>query len=256
MGQTQKDARLSQLQAQRQRQQGRDAAELARRASAERDRRGPGVRDGGRSRHHRAPASRCPAHHVRRRAHGGRRAQDRPPGDRVQYRGRSAARSAGARARGPPPPVHARARPRRRDHEPGRLAVEHAGLRRCRRRSAICSGAGIRVSVFIDPDLEAVRWAASLDADRIELYTEPYARAFEKGGRERQESFERYAAAAEARAQPRPRHQRRPRPRSRQPEAVQDAPAPRRGVDRPRAHQPRALRGARSGGQGLSGGPG
>ena len=55
---------------------------------------------------------------------------------------------------------------------------------------------GIRVSVFIDPDLEAVRWAASLDADRIELYTEPYARAYERGGRERQESFERYAAAA------------------------------------------------------------
>ena len=56
--------------------------------------------------------------------------------------------------------------------------------------------AGIRVSVFIDPDLEAVRWAASLDADRIELYTEPYARAYEQGGRERQESFEHYAAAA------------------------------------------------------------
>ena len=56
--------------------------------------------------------------------------------------------------------------------------------------------AGVRVSVFIDPDLEAVRWAASLDADRIELYTEPYARAYEKGGRERQESFERYSAAA------------------------------------------------------------
>jgi pyridoxine 5-phosphate synthase len=56
--------------------------------------------------------------------------------------------------------------------------------------------AGIRVSVFIDPDLEAVRWAASLDADRIELYTEPYARAYVRGGRERQESFKRYAAAA------------------------------------------------------------
>ena len=54
----------------------------------------------------------------------------------------------------------------------------------------------VRVSVFIDPDLEAVRWAASLDADRIELYTEPYARAYEKGGREREESFEQYAAAA------------------------------------------------------------
>ena len=41
---------------------------------------------------------------------------------------------------------------------------------------------GVRVSVFIDPDLEAVRWAASLDADRIELYTEPFARAYAAGG--------------------------------------------------------------------------
>jgi pyridoxine 5-phosphate synthase len=57
--------------------------------------------------------------------------------------------------------------------------------------------AGVRVSVFIDPDLEAVRWAASLDADRIELYTEPYARAYAAGGRERQESFAGYVAAAE-----------------------------------------------------------
>ena len=56
--------------------------------------------------------------------------------------------------------------------------------------------AGVRVSVFIDPDLEAVRWAAALDADRIELYTEPYAHAYAKGGRERQQSFERYSAAA------------------------------------------------------------
>ncbi len=55
---------------------------------------------------------------------------------------------------------------------------------------------GVRVSVFIDADLDAVRWAASLHADRIELYTEPYARAYAKGGRERQESFEQYAAAA------------------------------------------------------------
>jgi pyridoxine 5-phosphate synthase len=57
--------------------------------------------------------------------------------------------------------------------------------------------AGVRVSVFIDPDLAAVRWAASLDADRIELYTEPYARAYARGGRERQESFETYVGAAE-----------------------------------------------------------
>jgi pyridoxine 5-phosphate synthase len=56
---------------------------------------------------------------------------------------------------------------------------------------------GIRVSIFVDPEPAAIRWAASLGADRVELYTEPYARAFEAGGRTRQECFDRYAAAAE-----------------------------------------------------------
>lgn len=53
---------------------------------------------------------------------------------------------------------------------------------------------GIRVSVFVDGEPDAVRWASSLGADRIELYTEPYARAFlaGRGGA----SFERYAAMA------------------------------------------------------------
>ena len=53
----------------------------------------------------------------------------------------------------------------------------------------------IRVSVFIDPDERSVRWAAALGADRVELYTEPFARAFERG--DGAASFERYAAAAE-----------------------------------------------------------
>jgi pyridoxine 5-phosphate synthase len=34
-----------------------------------------------------------------------------------------------------------------------------------------------RVSLFVDAQPEPVRWAASAGADRIELYTEPYARA-------------------------------------------------------------------------------
>jgi pyridoxine 5-phosphate synthase len=55
---------------------------------------------------------------------------------------------------------------------------------------------GIRVSIFVDPDPAALEWAAALRADRVELYTEPYARAFEAGGRTRQESFDRYAAAS------------------------------------------------------------
>ncbi len=54
---------------------------------------------------------------------------------------------------------------------------------------------GIRVSLFVDPQPEAIRWAASAGADRVELYTEPYARAFE--AQKGQESLEAYAQAAE-----------------------------------------------------------
>ena len=55
---------------------------------------------------------------------------------------------------------------------------------------------GIRVSLFIDPMPEAVRWAADVGGDRVELYTEPYARAFEAG--RGNASFDTYAMAAEA----------------------------------------------------------
>lgn len=41
--------------------------------------------------------------------------------------------------------------------------------------------AGIRVSLFVDPQEEIIKAAAEVGADRIELYTEPYARAFEEG---------------------------------------------------------------------------
>ena len=57
--------------------------------------------------------------------------------------------------------------------------------------------AGIRVSLFVDPTGEAVRWAAGVGADRVELYTEPFARAFEHGGVALRESFAVYAEAAE-----------------------------------------------------------
>lgn len=58
--------------------------------------------------------------------------------------------------------------------------------------------AGVRVSLFIDPELRAVEWAARMHANRVELYTEPYARAFEQGGRHLEQSFAKYTAAAEA----------------------------------------------------------
>lgn len=40
--------------------------------------------------------------------------------------------------------------------------------------------AGIRTSIFLDPVAAWVPWAAETGADRIELYTEAYARDFEK----------------------------------------------------------------------------
>ena len=55
---------------------------------------------------------------------------------------------------------------------------------------------GVRVSLFVDPEPESIRWAADVGADRVELYTEPYARAWERGEREAEDSFRRYEAAA------------------------------------------------------------
>jgi pyridoxine 5-phosphate synthase len=40
-------------------------------------------------------------------------------------------------------------------------------------------GDGIRVSMFVDAEPESARWASRLGADRIEIYTEPFAKAFE-----------------------------------------------------------------------------
>ena len=54
---------------------------------------------------------------------------------------------------------------------------------------------GVRVSMFVDPVPEAVKWAAEVGGDRIELYTEPFARAFEEDRGD--SSFKAYAQAAE-----------------------------------------------------------
>ena len=57
--------------------------------------------------------------------------------------------------------------------------------------------AGIRVSLFVDPTPAAIALAADLGADRVELYTEPFARAFEHGPEAAAASFAGYARAAE-----------------------------------------------------------
>lgn len=54
----------------------------------------------------------------------------------------------------------------------------------------------VRVSLFIDPLPGSVDWAASVGADRVELYTEPYARAFKAGAEPARRSFQAYANAA------------------------------------------------------------
>ncbi len=55
---------------------------------------------------------------------------------------------------------------------------------------------GVRVSLFMDPVAEAMQAARALGADRVELYTEPYAKAF--GTAEQAVQLARYRAAAEA----------------------------------------------------------
>jgi pyridoxine 5-phosphate synthase len=56
---------------------------------------------------------------------------------------------------------------------------------------------GVRVSLFVDPEERPIRWAAEMGADRVELYTEPFARSFERGEPPARESFAAYTRAAE-----------------------------------------------------------
>ena len=53
---------------------------------------------------------------------------------------------------------------------------------------------GVRVSLFMDPEAESMQAAKAVGADRVELYTEPYAQAW--SGSARQHETGRYAAAA------------------------------------------------------------
>ncbi|KPK80702.1 MAG: pyridoxine 5'-phosphate synthase [Phycisphaerae bacterium SM23_33] len=53
---------------------------------------------------------------------------------------------------------------------------------------------GARVSLFMDPDLDQIARAPQAGADRVELYTESYARAFAAGDVDA--VFQRYARAA------------------------------------------------------------
>ncbi len=54
---------------------------------------------------------------------------------------------------------------------------------------------GIRVSIFVDPVIEMIEGAAETGTDRIELYTEGYAKAYADGN-DKQKSIEPYVDAA------------------------------------------------------------
>jgi pyridoxine 5-phosphate synthase len=56
---------------------------------------------------------------------------------------------------------------------------------------------GIRVSLFMDPDVEGIALAKELGADRIELYTEPYATAFRED-KNLEDVLSAFAAGAQA----------------------------------------------------------
>jgi pyridoxine 5-phosphate synthase len=59
--------------------------------------------------------------------------------------------------------------------------------------TALFKRAGIRVSIFVDPDPRMVEGAAEVGADRVELYTEGYARNYPHG---RERAVAPYLAAA------------------------------------------------------------
>ena len=57
---------------------------------------------------------------------------------------------------------------------------------------------GVRVSLFMDAEPAQMAGARAVGADRVELYTEPYAAAHAQGGAARQQQLARFAAAAQA----------------------------------------------------------
>jgi pyridoxine 5-phosphate synthase len=59
-----------------------------------------------------------------------------------------------------------------------------------------CKAMGVRVSLFMDPVPEAMQFVRDIGADRVELYTEPYAAAW--GTDHAQFELQRYKAAAQA----------------------------------------------------------
>ena len=232
--------------AQRQRQQGRDAAQLARRRRAERRSRPCAVvRRRRRARHHRAPARRRAPHHGRRRARDRR-------GAGAAARRASSSTSRAIRGRTCSTLVH-EVRPDQctlvpvtpgRDHQPGRLAARHAAAELGARSCAACGTHGVRVSLFVDPEPAAVALGRGDGRATASSSTPSRSRGRSRaaGRARRRTASRRYAAAAtlahELGLGVNAGHDL----DLENLVAVPHAAAPRRSVDRPRADQPRAVR--------------
>jgi pyridoxine 5-phosphate synthase len=83
---------------------------------------------------------------------------------------------------------------------PGQFTSDHGyaarDLAAVAPRVATAKALGVRVSLFVDPEPALMAEVAAIGADRVELYTEPYAAAH--GGPRQAAQLERYAAAARA----------------------------------------------------------
>ncbi len=71
-----------------------------------------------------------------------------------------------------------------------------ADAERLRPLIAECRALGVRVSLFMDPLPAQMAFARAVGADRVELYTEPYAAAWGQPGRD--EQLRQYSAASRA----------------------------------------------------------
>jgi pyridoxine 5-phosphate synthase len=85
--------------------------------------------------------------------------------------------------------------------DPGAYTSDHgwdlaANAARLRPLVAKVKALGVRVSLFMDPLASAMEQAGEVGADRVELYTEPYARSF--GTQDEAASLSHYTAAARA----------------------------------------------------------
>ncbi len=78
-----------------------------------------------------------------------------------------------------------------------RLSVDGSeDAKRLRPLIAECKALGVRVSLFMDAEPQSMQSVKMIGADRVELYTEPYAAAY--GGADQAGQLQRFATAARA----------------------------------------------------------